>query len=359
MVLYTKQMQEAKVNLDHLLQEFLNSPQSSAKALESLLFEHAEPLIRRIVSRRLSGSVSAQDREDTAGDAVLELLGRLESWKHGGARPIDDFLAYTAVIARHSCDHHFRSLKPQKYRLRNRIFYLLDTSPDYDEWDNSLGRSVCGWARQIGQDAKKLAPGWYHSVSVPAGASETEIVAQIIADASPLLVDDLLEATAHLAGLGDESSVEWGEIEAVMPAPEPDYEEKLDLQRELTSLWEEIKDLPQAQRIALLLNLRDEQGCSALASFPALGIASMRQIAETLGMPAAEFAALWNQLPISDLEIGKRLKLERQQIINLRKAARQRLARRRSGNITPISTSSTNRSGSIRVPTPLPEKSRG
>ena len=222
-------MQEAKVNLDHLLQEFLNSHKPGAKALESLLFEHAEPLIRRIVSRRLSGSVSAQDREDTAGDAVLELLARLESWKQGDSRPIEDFLAYTAVIARHSCDHHLRGLKPQKYRLRNRIFYLLDTSPEYGEWDDSLGRSICGLARQKGQNAKKLAPGWYHSVSARAGASETEIVSQIMQEVSPLAMDDLLEATAHLAGLGDESSVEWGEIEAMIPGHEPDYEERLDL----------------------------------------------------------------------------------------------------------------------------------
>jgi DNA-directed RNA polymerase specialized sigma24 family protein len=348
------------VNLDHLLQEFLNSPETSAQALETLLFVHAEPLIRRIVSRRLSGSVSAQDREDTCGDAVLELLGRLESWKQGGSRPIEDFLAYTAVIARHSCDHHLRSLQPQKYRLRNRIFYLLDTSPNYDEWDNSLGRSVCGYARQVGQSAKNLSPGWYHSVSVPAGASETEIVAQIFAEASPLLVEDLLEATARLAGLGDETSVEWGEVEAVMPSHEPGHEERLDLRRALSGLWAEIQELPLAQRIALLLNLRDEQGCSPLASFPALGIVSMRQIAETLALPAEELAAIWSRLPISDLEIAKRLKLERQQIINLRKAARQRLARRRGGNMIPISASSTDRGGTSRgKSTPLPEKSRG
>jgi DNA-directed RNA polymerase specialized sigma24 family protein len=348
------------VNLDRLLREFLNSPETSAQALETLLFEHAEPLIRRIVSRRLSGSVSAQDREDTCGDAVVELLGRLESWKQGGSRPIDDFLAYTAVIARHSCDHHLRSLQPQKYRLRNRVFYLLDTSSDYGEWDDELGRSVCGFSRHTGQSAKNLSPGWYHSVSVRAGASETEIVAEILAESSPLLVDDLLEATARLAGLGDEKPVEWGEVEALMASREPGYEERLDLRRALSALWAEIQELPLPQRIALLLNLRDEHGCSPLSTFPAFGIVSMRQIAETLAVPAEELAAIWSRLPISDLEIGNRLKLDRQQIINLRKAARQRLARRRGGNIPPISASSTERGGTNRgKSTPLPEKSRG
>jgi RNA polymerase sigma factor (sigma-70 family) len=346
------------VNLNHLLGDFLSSSSTSAKALETLLFEHAEPLIRRIVGRRLSGSVPQQDREDTTGDALLELLGRLESWKQGESRPIDDFLAYTSVIARHSCDHYLRSLQPQKYRMRNRIFYLLDTSPDYAEWDTEPGRAVCGWARQTGQSAKKLDPGWYHSIPVRPGASEPEIVAQIMSAVSPLRVEDLLEATAHLSGLGDETSVEWGDVEAVIPAHQPDYEERLDLRRGLEQLWTEIRELPVAQRIALLLNLRDEQGSSPLASFPAMGIASLRQIAEALELPPEELAALWGRLPLSDLEIAKRLTLERQQIINLRKAARQRLARRMGGNMTPNSASSTLRDEKIRGKSePLQEKS--
>jgi len=38
-------------------------------------------------------------------------------------------------------------------------------------------------------------------------------------------------------------------------------------------------------------------------------------------------------LPLSDLDIAARLGLSRQQIINLRKSARQRLARRMAGNM--------------------------
>lgn len=350
-----------KVNLSHLLQQFLSSSPSGAQALETLLFEHAEPLIRRIVGRRLSGSVPQQDREDTVGDAVVELLGRLESWKHGESRPIEDFLAYTSVIARHSCDHYLRSLQPQKYRMRNRIFYLLDSSPQYAEWDGEPGKSVCGLAKQKGQAAKKLDPGWYHAIPVRAGSSEPEIVEQIIKTVSPLRVEDLLVATAHLSGLGDESSVEWSDVEAIMPAHEPDYEERLDLRSSLGHLWSEIRELPLGQRIALLLNLRDDQSNSPLSSFPALGIASMRQIAEVLEFPPEELAALWGRLPLSDLEIAKRLSLERQQVINLRKAARQRLARRRDGNIAQISTPSSKRGGKIRGESePLQEKpSRG
>jgi hypothetical protein len=39
-------------------------------------------------------------------------------------------------------------------------------------------------------------------------------------------------------------------------------------------------------------------------------------------------SALWDQLPLDDLSIAARLGVTRQQVINLRKAARARLARR-------------------------------
>ena len=59
----------------------------------------------------------------------------------------------------------------------------------------------------------------------------------------------------------------------------------------------------------------------------------MRRIAEVIGIPAEELAALWSRLPLNDLEIATRLDLSRQQVINLRKSARQRLTRRLAGNI--------------------------
>jgi hypothetical protein len=104
-------------------------------------------------------------------------------------------------------------------------------------------------------------------------------------------------------------------------------EKRIFLQR----LWEEVQLLPLAQRTALLLNLRDASGAGCLALFPAVGVANLRQLAAVLELPLEEFAALWNQLPLEDAAIAKLLKLTRQQVINLRKTARERLARRLRG----------------------------
>jgi hypothetical protein len=68
-------------------------------------------------------------------------------------------------------------------------------------------------------------------------------------------------------------------------------------------------------------------------------VAGIRQIAEILEFPAEEFAAMWNVLPMDDLAIAAKLGVTRQQVINLRKSARERLLRRIGGNIMPGSSS--------------------
>ena len=103
-------------------------------------------------------------------------------------------------------------------------------------------------------------------------------------------------------------------------------------QREyLEKLLTEIYELPLRQRHALLLNFRDNQGRGILTLFPITGAASIRRLSEILEMEARDLAVLWNELPLDDLQIAERLGLERQQVINLRRVARDRIARRMRG----------------------------
>ncbi len=99
----------------------------------------------------------------------------------------------------------------------------------------------------------------------------------------------------------------------------------------LQRVWNEVCQLPSAQCAALLLNLRDAQERGVLALIPLTDVAPFRQIAEALGMAAEDLTVLWKDLPLDDATIAERLGLERQQVINLRKAARARLARRLRG----------------------------
>jgi hypothetical protein len=57
-------------------------------------------------------------------------------------------------------------------------------------------------------------------------------------------------------------------------------------------------------------------------------VASFREVAGALETTPPDLAELWNRLPLEDLEIAARLGLDRQQVINLRSTARERLVRR-------------------------------
>jgi DNA-directed RNA polymerase specialized sigma24 family protein len=104
----------------------------------------------------------------------------------------------------------------------------------------------------------------------------------------------------------------------------------------LLEVWREIDLLPPRQRIALLLGLRDENGSAITSLLVLLRIATFDELAAAVELSPGELAAIWDQLPLPDMVIAERLDLNRQQVINLRKSARDRLGRRlqflRGGN---------------------------
>jgi hypothetical protein len=161
----------------------------------------------------------------------------------------------------------------------------------------------------------------------------------------PIALNDLTEVVAELWGVKDqpdqspEPHPEGGEgREAQHPLDQRPNVQSEDVvgteveQRDfLRWLWSEIRQLPPRQCAALLLNLRDAGGCGVLELLELLGIASLRQVAEAMAMPAEQFAGLLDKLPLPDAAIAEALGCTRQQVINLRKVARERLERRRRG----------------------------
>jgi hypothetical protein len=153
------------------------------------------------------------------------------------------------------------------------------------------------------------APGW--NLTAPALA---DLVARIFRwVGEPLRFGELVEIVAGLTGIGDRKDADEDAEELLERIPDP-----------------RAGDPPDLDRTAYLrrLNLRDPQGRGAIALLPLTGVASMREIADALGMPALRFAELWNRLPLDDLTLAGLLGVSRQQVINLRKSARKRLVRR-------------------------------
>src|SRR5262249_31862687 len=144
---------------------------------------------------------------------------------------------------------------------------------------------------------------------------------------APVEFDELVGMVGHIWGVDDPAPAPE-KVAYDLESGDADPVERMALRQWMEGLWNQIRDLPQAQQAALLLNLRCGTAGSAIALIPLTGVATIRQIADTLGFRAEEFAGIWNRLPLDDLSIADLLGVTRQKVINLRKSARERLARR-------------------------------
>lgn len=309
---------------DPLLGPFLRA-RDDAEArllLGELVAREAEPLAGAVVRRRLGAS---EDGEDVRGQVRLRLIQALAALRGDPrAAPILDFRGYVATTAAHACDDALRRKYPLRLRLRNQLRYLLTHDRAFALRRDGAGRWLCSLdGREAKDRAPAAAPGLWSS-------SPRDWLRGRLAEAeAPVELDELLAAAAAAAGI-DGGPAEAA-LEDSLPTREAELDQRIDQRRALERLWCEIVALPLRQRAALLLNLRDTEIPDVVAVFPASGVASFRQIAEALEMAVDELAGIWNRLPLDDLEIGERLGLTRQQVINLRSSARARLGRRLRG----------------------------
>jgi hypothetical protein len=328
---------------DDLLHEYAEclDPDRAESLLESLVVEHAQPGIRRIVRYKLAfqGASEAQDVEDVSSEVLVELIGRLRAMKNGsGADSIGAFSGYTAVAAYHACNEYLRRKYPNRHRLKTRLRYLLGAEKRFAIWEDESCEWVCGLSRwQV--DGRRPASAdrlqrWRDELAdVPRGRAQhpADLLAAVFERlGGPVEFDELVGIVAHFWGVDDPPPASEN-VARDLEAAGPDPGSRIDLKRWMGELWAQICDLPVAQRAALLLNLRSGSDGAAVALLPLTGVAGIRDIAAVLGLPCEEFAALWNQLPLDDLAIAERLGVTRQRVINLRKSARERLTRRMGG----------------------------
>ena len=332
------------VPVDDLLRQYVECPdaQRAERLLDTLVVEHAQPGIRKVVRYKLAfqGQGEAQDVEDVAADVMVELIARLQSMRNGGgADTIGSFAGYTAVAAYHACHEYLRRKYPNRHRLKTRLRYLLNTEKRFAVWENRLGAWICGlqkWQTLGTPQAPSDEVGqWRERVrELPRGQNATQpgdLLARVFERFSgPVEFDDLVGIAAHLWGVDDPAPASERSAREV-ESGEADPTHRIELQRWLGELWQQIQQLPRGQRVALLMNLRAGDTTPALTLMPLTGIAGIREIAATLEIGVDEFARLWNLLPLEDLAIAELLGVTRQQVINLRKSARERLTRRMGG----------------------------
>ena len=339
--------------MDQLLITFIEAKDEAQAdhCLASLIDEHAVPIVKEILGSSLrfhlsnNGAASTQDGSDLFNDIIANLLSRLRQIRSD--RPqgaIADFRGYIAATAYNACNLYLRQKYPRRSRLKNRLRYLLTHDAAFVLWSNETFGLICGFAKW--RDQTTLTPQRHlekirhdpvqwtqraglQSVGIDRAQLSSLLHALFQSCGSPIRLDDLVNIVADICREKDQPDEP---LDTVMnlAGPALDFETMLEQQHKLALLWREVCQLPLRQRVALLLNFRDTRGQDVVSLLPYTRTATITQIAEAIEFPLDEFLGLWNKLPLEDVTIAELLGATRQQVINLRKCARERLERRMS-----------------------------
>jgi DNA-directed RNA polymerase specialized sigma24 family protein len=338
-----------------LLQSFLSATDDAETEtlLGRLLSERAAPLIRTIINARLhlarqSDAAESDEADDIHNEVLTQLLGRLRRLRANPQETsINDFRSYVAVITYNVYYAHLRRKYPERRRLKNKIRYLLGNWEDFSIWEAGEHTWLCGLANWR---ESNIAPASVQSLQevcastesladsgLPPGDLRGAPLASLL-DAifrrlqRPIELDALINAVADLQGIKERVAYDEGDedkdnfLTECLADARADFATGVEQRLYLRRLWDEILTLPPRQRAALLLNIKSGQE-SVLPLFPLIGVATIRQIAEAVNIAIERFVELWKELPLQDNVIAEQLNLTRQQVINLRKSARERLWR--------------------------------
>ncbi len=326
---------------DTLLQTFLQEQDErrAQELLAGLVRDQAAPVIVRVLGGKRplppgSSAFAVVDPSEVEAQVIVQLVDRLQRLR-GDPSPagIRDFRGYVAAVARRAWAQQLRELQPERETLRNRIRYLLGHRPGFARIEDDRRGPLAALAgRNGGASKRKASTVERRTPPGPLGGSlslEDRIEGLLAQAGNPVPVRDVVRTLAQTLS----PRAATVPFEESRPVGVVDPTRQIELRLDLAKLWLQIRCLPAAQRSALLLNLRDREGRDVIGLLPLLGVATIRNIAEVLSMTPLELAELWPRLPMEDTAIGLRLGRSRQQVINLRKAARARLARwlRREG----------------------------
>lgn len=339
------------IPINSLIDTFVRTSDRSEQdsVLSAILTDHAQPITAKIIRYKTRGAID--DGEEINSEVMLQLVGRLQRLKTEatGSR-IDDFDAYVAVTTYNACDRFLSRKYPNRRRLKNGLRYLLTHRDGFNVWQNKNGVYVGGFRRwQFGEtenqnsrlerlrdDARAFAGDVRAENSWSEQKNAYELLTAVFNwTNSPVELDLLTSVCAVWWNVTDETVAIDAPVNFDSDAPalqiadaRPNVYTENERRDYLRRLWNEINELPTRQRAAVLLNLKDENGRGAIDLWILVNVATAADIARALEMSAEKFAEIWNQLPLDDNRIAEILGLTRQQIINLRKSARERLTRR-------------------------------
>jgi len=311
---------------DPILTPLLDSADAPSRdrALEMILVNHVQPVIAAVLSRYRTPEFSREDAEDLAATINLRVVRRLQEVTVGDPiRRLDD---YVAKVAYNAVYGFLRRRYPERTRLKNRLRYVLTHDDRFALWESG-GEIVGGLAAWSGRPPRYATIDLSTPTATMLDRDSPGDALQALFDTenAPLRLDEVVRIAADLWNVFD--TVKSGAFTDPAPALRGPAVE-LEMRQYVQALWQQIRELAPAQRAALLMNLRDTKSANGVGLLLMSGVATANEIAEAMGITTERLSEIWNDLPLDDNTIAQSLKISRQQVINLRKAARERLARR-------------------------------
>jgi hypothetical protein len=342
--------------MDPLLLRFIDATDEEQADLwlHTLIDEHASPIVREILGSSLrlhpsnNSAASTQDANDLFSDIITNLLSRLRDIRSDRTQGVvSDFRGYIAATAYNACNLYLRQKFPRRARLKNRLRYLVSHDAAFALWANEASGLICGFAQwrdkgagshqrafeKIRQDPFE----WGETAGLTSVGIDRVQLSQLLhalfqSFGSPVRLDDLVNIVADICNEKDQPD-EPLDTNTQLAAPTLNFDIMLEQRHLVALLWREVCALTIRQRLALLLNFKDARGQDLVSLLPYTRTATIEQIAKAIELPLEEFLGLWNKLPLDDATIAGLLGATRQQVINLRKCARERLERRMSAVI--------------------------
>lgn len=318
---------------DPAVRSYITAPNEESQQRElGDLVERAREITGRVLSSYWrSEPALADDLADLTAGVMLRIVHKLHAARKCTDEAVHHFDDYVARLTYNAVNDFRRRRYPERNRLKRRIRHVLGRDRHFAIWDTPAGQMT-------GLAAWREAPDGLVSINgdLDLGALldpehvEDALLALFRQVGKPMTLDAVTSVLCSAWGIHEASHVSLTAVDQ-SSGHAVDYE----CRETLGIVWEEIRALPQRQRAALLLNMRDAYGLNAAVLLPLTGAATFDEIASAIGMTPAGLMAIWNALPLPDERIGRILGLSRQQIINLRKSARRRLARRLEGRQRP------------------------
>lgn len=361
--------QGSNPQIDPFLLPFLHTTdEAEARVLLAQLIDHVAPVIKKITGR-------SRDPEDAFQETTRLLIKQLWDLKADpDGKAISNYIHYVRVVASHVAKGQLRDEHPQRRSLVDALRYVLRSKAPFAVWENEFHERLCGLAAWRDQPttftrSKRLiqlldCPHKLDEVVLPGRDARNLDHAELLAGifnwvGHPIRFDELVRIVCDLKRIEEFTPIVETDEQNGRPLSElledggrrPD--EEAEWREFLQRLWAEIEQLPPLQRIAYLLNFTAADG--QLELFWTYGVVTLRRISEAMQLTEdhfarvwpelqlseqehrraesltsldERFALLWQHLPLTDATIARMLGTERQKVINLRKAASDRLSRR-------------------------------